>query len=247
MLRLPAFAAVLTLALLPLTATAETARFAVAANFAPTAEKLAADYAKASGDTIEVISGATGKLYAQIKEGAPFDAFLSADQKTVDKLVTDGLADGQSRFTYARGRLALWTAQAGADLSDPKAALMVAAHVAIANPDLAPYGKAAVETIEKLGLPADLDGRLVMGENIGQAQTMVASGAAELGFVAASARAGKSDGTVWMVPEAMHRPLMQDAVLLSAGKDNSAAVGYLTFIQTPAAKAIIDASGYGAP
>lgn len=247
MLQLPALVAALSLALLPSAAIAETARIAVAANFAPTAEKLAADYAAASGDTIDIISGATGKLYAQIKQGAPFVAFLSADQKTVDKLVADGLADRQSRFTYARGRLALWTGQAGADLSDPKAALMSATHVAIANPNLAPYGKAAIETIERLGLPADLDGRLVMGENIGQAQTMVASGAAELGFVAASALAGKSDGTVWMVPEAMHQPILQDAVLLRVGKDNSAAVGYLAFIQTPAAKAVIGASGYGTP
>jgi len=231
--------------LLPFAALAENARIAVAANFAPTATRLAEDYAKTTGDKVEIISGATGKLYAQVKSGAPFDAFLSADQKTVDKLIGDGLAQGDSRFTYAHGMLALWTIKPGADLSDPKAALMASGHVAIANPALAPYGQAAVEVIARLGLPDDLGGRLVMGENIGQAQTMVASGAADLGFVAASAVAGKNDGTVWIVPEEMHAALLQDAVLLEAGKDNGAARGYLAYLQSGAARAVIGASGYG--
>lgn len=238
-------AATLALALLPFGATAESARIAVAANFVPTAEKLAEDYGKASGNRIEVISGATGKLYAQIKEGAPFAALLSADQKTVAKLVDEGLADGATRFTYARGRLALWTAKAGADLADPKAALNAATHVAIANPDLAPYGKAAMETIEKLGLPSDLGGRIVTGENIAQAQTMVASKAADIGFVAASALAGKNEGTAWLVPEDMHKPLLQDAALLKEGKDNAAAKGFLDYLRTEPAKKAIVAAGYG--
>lgn len=237
------FAAIV--ALFPLTALAESARVAVAANFAPTATRLAEDYAKASGDRVEIISGATGKLCAQVKSGAPFDAFLSADQKTVDKLIGDGLARGDSRFTYAHGVLALWTIRSDADLSDPRAALLAASHVAIANPALAPYGQAAAEVIAKLGLPDDLGGRLVMGENIGQTQTLVASGAADLGFVAASAVAGKSGGTVWIVPEDMHAPLLQDAVLLGVGKDNSAAKGYLTYLRSDAARAVIGASGYG--
>lgn len=236
----------LALTLLPCAAGAETAQVAVAANFAPTAEQLAADYAKASGNQIDIISGATGKLYAQVKAGAPFAVFLSADEKTVDKLIADGLADGDSRFTYARGRLALWSSTAGVDLSDPKAALTAAAHVAIANPDLAPYGKAATETIEKLGLPADLGGKLVMGENIGQALTMVASGSADLGFVAASALVGKDEGSKWLVPEDMHQPLLQDATLLTAGKDNAAAKGFLDYLKSAEAKTAIGAAGYGA-
>lgn len=245
MIRFNSLAAALAVTLLPFAVAAETAQVAVAANFAPTAEKLADDYAKASGDKIEVIAGATGKLYAQVKSGAPFAAFLSADQKTVDKMVDEGLADGKDRFTYARGQLALWTSKTGADLSNPKKAIDAATHVAIANPELAPYGKAAAEVIEKLGLPADLGGKIVMGENIGQAQTMVASGSADLGFVAASAVVGQTDGSVWLVPEDMHKPLLQDAALLTAGKDNTAAKGFLDFLRTDEARKLIGAAGYG--
>lgn len=237
-------AATIVLALLPLGAAAETARIAVAANFAPTAEKLAEDYAGISGNRIEVISGATGKIYAQIREGAPFAAMLSADQATIEKLVDEGFADGATRFTYARGRLALWSARDGADLADPKAALRAATHVAIANPDLAPYGKAAMETIEKLGLTVDLEGKIVTGESIAQAQTMVASKAADIGFVAASAVIGRGEGSVWLVPEDMHGPLLQDAALLKAGKDNAAARGFLDYLRSAPARKTIGAAGY---
>ena len=233
------------LAVLPLAAQAETARIAVATNFAPTAEQLAAAYSAASGDTVEITGGATGKLYAQIKAGAPFEAFLSADSATAEKLATEGFALPESRFTYATGQLALWSADAATDLSDPAAALKAARHVAIANPDLAPYGKAAVETLTALGLPADLDGHLVMGENVGQTQTMVASGAADLGFVAASALVGKTEGVAWAVPGDMHTPLTQDAILLTSGKDNTAAQGFLAYLAQPEAKVAIAAAGYG--
>ena len=234
------------LAILPLAAQAETARIAVATNFAPTAEQLAAAYSAASGNSVEITGGATGKLYAQISAGAPFDAFLSADAATPEKLAGDGLALADSQFTYATGQLALWSADAATNLSDPGAALKAARHVAIANPDLAPYGKAAVETLAALGLPADLDRRMVTGENVGQALTMVASGAADLGFVAASALVGKTDGVAWAVPAEMHAPIRQDAILLTRGTDNAAAQGFLAYLAQPEAKAVIAAAGYGA-
>lgn len=230
---------------LPGAGRAETATFAVASNFAQTAETLAADYARTTGDQITITSGATGKLYAQVTAGAPFDALLSADRKTPEKLVTEGAAVAQSQFTYAIGQLVLWSADPNADLSDPKAALRAARHVAIANPDLAPYGKAAVETLAALGFSADLEGRIVTGENIGQAQAMTASRAADLGFVAASSLAGKTAGASWPVPAELHQPLAQDAVLLARGKDNRAAKGFLDFLKTPEAKAVIAAAGYG--
>lgn len=233
------------LAFLSLPALADSATLAVATNFAPTAERLAAEFAKATGHDITVTGGATGKLYAQIGAGAPFDAFLSADQKTAEKLVTDGLAITGSRFTYATGQLALWSADPARDLSDPKAALRAATHVAIANPDLAPYGKAAMEAIETLGFTADLQSKIVTGENIGQAQTMVASGAADLGFVAASALVGKDEGAAWPVPAGSHAPLRQDAVLLTRGAENAAAKEFLAYLAGPEAQKIIADAGYG--
>lgn len=232
------------LAILPFSAPAETARIAVATNFAPTAEQLAAAYSAASGNTVEVTGGATGKLYAQISAGAPFDAFLSADAATPEKLADDGLALADSQVTYATGQLVLWSADAATDLSDPGAALTAARYVAIANPDLAPYGKAAVETLAALGLPADLDGRMVTGENVGQALTMVASGAADLGFVAASALVGKTGGVAWAVPAGLHAPIRQAAILLTRGKDNTAAQGFLAYLAQPEARAAITAAGY---
>lgn len=239
------FAALL-IAVNPAGALAESATIAVASNFATTAEQLAASYMAASGDDLSIVSGASGKLFAQIAAGAPFDAMLSADQETPFKLAKDGLGLTDNRFTYARGLLALWTARQGVDLSDPKAALLGARHIAIANPDLAPYGKAASETIERLGLSAALSGHIVTGENIGQAQSMVASGAAEMGFVAASGL-GSKGGSYWIVPEDMHSPLLQDAILLTRGKDNMAAIGFLAYLRSPVGRAGIAAAGYGVP
>lgn len=226
-------------------ASADSAAIAVATNFAPTAEKLAASYAATTGDDITITAGATGKLYAQIGAGAPFDAFLSADQKAVDKLEADGLAVDGTRLTYATGQLALWSADPARDLSDPKAALQAATHVAIANPDLAPYGKAAMETLDALGLSDAVKDKIVLGENIGQAQTLVASGAADLGFVAAAALTGKTDGALWPVPADHHAPIRQDGVLLTHGATNAAAKGFLAYLATPEAKAAIKAAGYG--
>ncbi len=230
-----------------LPAAAETASLAVATNFAPAAERLAADYAALTGDQITVTGGATGKLYAQIVAGAPFDALLSADTATPARLAGDGLTAAPA-FPYAVGQLALWSADPARDLADPAAALRAATHVAIANPDLAPYGTAAVEVIARLGLTAEIAPKLVTGENIGQAQTMVASGAAEVGFVAAAALSGQNGGGAsWPVPADLHAPLRQDAVLLAHGAGNRAATGFLAWLATPGARASIAAAGYGLP
>jgi molybdate transport system substrate-binding protein len=226
-------------------AVADTATVAVATNFAGAAEKLAADYKAASGNEIAVTAGATGKLYAQVESGAPFDAFLSADLKTVKKLLDAGLAEKGTDFTYATGSLMLWSADASKDLSDPVKALQGATHVAIANPELAPYGKAATEAIEKLGLTEALKDKIVTGENIGQAYTMVASGAADMGFVAASSViADGNKGASWTVPAEDHAPIDQGAVLLTKGKDNAAAKGFLDYMKTPEAVAVIETFGY---
>jgi molybdate transport system substrate-binding protein len=231
--------------LTPLVARSGTALVAVATNFAGAAEKLAADYGAASGDTVTITAGATGKLYAQIGAGGPFDAFLSADVKTPAKLEADGTGVKGTAFTYATGTLVLWSADVKADLSDPKAALSAAMHVAIANPELAPYGKAAVQTIDKLGLTDALKDRIVTGENIGQTQTMVASNAAEVGFVAASGLVGLAEpGASWSVPADLHDPLTQGAILLTHGAGNTAAKGFLAYLASDAGKATIAASGY---
>lgn len=230
-------------AALPAFAQADTALVAVATNFVKPAEKLAADLKAATGHEITVSGGATGKLYAQISEGAPFDALLAADAKTPARLVTDGAA-ASDPFPYATGVLVLWSADPAHDLSDPKAALAAARHVAVANPDVAPYGKAAMETLDKLGLTDTLKDHIVTGENIGQTQTLVASGAAEIGFVAASGLAGDAGGSRWDVPADLHAPIRQDAVLLKHGEGNAAAKAFLDYLASDAGKAVIASYGY---
>ena len=231
--------------LLPTAALAETALVAVAANFATTVSRLAGDYAAASGDTVEVTTGSTGKLYAQIAAGAPFDAMLSADEATPERLAGEGHG---TPVPYANGLLALWVPGAlpGADPARTLAGGAVR-HVAIANPDLAPYGRAAVAAIGAMGLGTVLQDRIVIGENVGQAHAMVASGAAEAGFVAASALDGAAKGLVWIVAPNLYPPIRQDAILLSHGKGNAAAEGFLAYLVSPAARRTIAAAGYGLP
>lgn len=225
----------------------ETATVAVATNFAGAAEKLAADYRAASGNEVTVTAGATGKLYAQIKAGAPFDAFLSADLRTVDRLIEAGLGERETAFTYATGSLVLWSAGRSRDLSDPAGALAAAANVAVANPDLAPYGRAAMETIGKMGLSETVKSKIVTGENIGQAYAMAASGAAEVGFVAESSIiANGNRGASWRVPAEYHAPIAQGAVLLTRAGDKTAAKGFLDYLKSPRAVAVIRSFGYSA-
>ncbi|MCY1127157.1 molybdate ABC transporter substrate-binding protein [Frigidibacter sp. RF13] len=233
--------------LLPSALRADTALIAVATNFAPVAEELAQAFAAETGDEIRITAGATGKLSAQIAAGAPFDAFLSADNATPARLLAEGLAVEGTARPYALGRLALWSADPVRDLSDPAAALRAARHVAIANPDLAPYGLAAMEVLDHLGLTGEVQPKLVTGENIGQAFSMVASKAADVGFIAASSLTAETGGSAWAIPAEDHAPLIQSAVLLAHGADNKAAAGFLAFLASPVAREMIGSAGYGLP
>ncbi len=224
------------------------ARIAVAANFADAARKLAADYSKQSGQKIEISSASTGKLYAQIVNGAPFDALLSADADTPRRLVDEGLADGATLHDYAIGRLVLWSRDP-ARVKDGEALLRKGDidRLAIANPDLAPYGAAAREALHYVRRWDELQPRLVMGENVGQATQFVASGAAPLGLVPRSLvlEARKTTpGSGWEVPATWHAPIVQSAVLLKRGAANPAARGFLKYLQSPAAQKRIRAFGY---
>ncbi len=234
--------------LIALPARAETALIAVAANFSDAAREIEIAFEAGGLHQIELTTGATGKLYAQIKQGAPFDVFLSADQKTPQILMDENLAATEGAFTYAVGKLALYSNSATLLKNNYGPKVLVEGDyrfLAIANPELAPYGAAADEIIKKLSLVDILQGRLVTGENIGQTFTMVQSGAAELGFVAYSQvlKEGK-DGSFWLVQDNLYQPIRQDAVLLAHGKDNEAAKAFLAFLKTDAALAIMKTHGY---
>lgn len=224
-------------------------QIAVAANFSVPIKKIAADFEKDTGHKTVIATGATGKFYAQIANGAPFEVFLSADDETPAKLEKEGLGVAGSRFTYAIGRLALWSSKPG--LVDDKGEILKKdsfGKLALANPKTAPYGAAAVEVMQKLGVFQTLQPRFVQGENIAQTQQFIASGNAELGFVALSQvwQDGKlaMPGSIWIVPLADHAPIKQDAVLLSRGRDNAAAQAFLKYLKTDKAKSIIKTFGY---
>lgn len=221
---------------------------AVASNFAQPLKIIAAEFEKESGHKLSITPGATGKFYAQITNGAPFDVLLSADDETPAKLENEGKAVAGTRFTYATGRLVLWSAQA--DLVDEGGTILKTGnfkYLAIANPKVAPYGMAAVQTMQKLGVLTQLEPKIVQGENIAQTQQFVFTGNAQLGFLALSqvTENGKlKSGSVWIVPENLHEKLRQDAVLLNAGKNSTAAIALLEFIKSDKAKKIIASYGY---
>lgn len=231
-------------------ATGAEAVIAVAANFSEVAERLAKDFERESGHRLTFVAGSTGKLYAQIVNGAPFDAFLAADQESPARLEKDGLAAAGSRFTYATGRLTLWSSEPGRIGRDGAATLRQGTfrRLAIANPALAPYGAAAQQTLEGLGLWKRFKDRIVMGETIGQAHALVASGNAELGFVALSSVLSPRNeirGSRWDVPSDLHAPIRQDAVLLARSARNPAARSFLGFLRSAKARAVMAAYGYG--
>ena len=222
---------------------------AVAANFTAPMQKIAAQFEQDTGNKAVLSFGATGKFYAQIRNGAPFEVFLAADDATPAKLEHEGLGVSGTRFTYAIGQLALWSPKA--DYVDARGDVLRGgrfAHLAIANPRTAPYGAAAVETLKKLNLYEGLQPKLVQGENIAQAQQFVGSGNAELGFVALSQvwQDGKlGSGSAWIVPSNLHSALRQDAVLLKQGEANPAARALASYLKSDKARAIIRAYGYG--
>lgn len=231
-------------------ARAEEATVAVAANFKGVVERLAPMFAEATGHTLTVSAGSSGKLYTQIKNGAPFDVMLSADQQRPALLETEGGGAPGSRFTYAVGRLVLWSADPSAVGDDGAATLRRGdfRNVALANPETAPYGAAAVEALRALGLEETLRPKIVQGENIGQTFQLVSTGNAELGFVALSQaldpKAGAKGGR-WDVPADLYAPIRQDAILLDHGAGNPAARAFLDFLKGDAAHEVIAAAGYG--
>lgn len=227
-------------------------RVAVAANFGAPMQALAQAFEQASGQRVTVAVGSTGSLYAQIRHGAPFEVLLAADDETPERLEREGLAVPGSRRHYATGRLVLWSAQP--DAVDARAEVLRRApaagtRLAIANPKLAPYGRAALQTLQRLGLAPIWQPHLVQGENIAQVHQFVASGNAAMGFVALSQVPMRPDGqpatgSAWLVPAALHDPIRQDAVLLKAGQDNPSARALMAFLQTDAAARIIRGYGY---
>jgi len=221
---------------------------AVAANFTAPMKTIAAEFAKDTGHQAKPSYGSSGKFYAQIKNGAPFQMFLSADDETPAKLVQEGMAMADSRYTYAIGTLVLWSAQPG--YVDAKGDVLKNGQfnkIALANPKLAPYGKAAVEVLTGMGLLDVLTPKFVQGENIAQTWQFASTGNAELGFVALSQvmKDGKiSSGSGWIVPAKLHTPIRQDAVILTSGKGNPAAEALMKYLKSEKAKAIIKAYGY---
>lgn len=232
----------------PIAAHASTVTVAVAANFKKAAGEIGAAFTKATGDEVQYAFGATGNFAVQIRNGAPFDVLLAADDTTPRKLADEGLAQADSGFVYARGALVLYSATlpVAADgdrvLRDGRVS-----HLAVANPKIAPYGAAAMEVIRHLGLADALAPKIVQGANIGQTFDFVGSGNAEAGFVALSQAKSAGHGQWWVVPQADYAPIEQGAILLKPGESNPAAKAYLTFLRGPQAQAVIEKYGYTVP
>ena len=223
---------------------------AVAANFAPAAQAIAAAFEKDTGHVVKLSFGATGKFYAQIVAGAPFDVLLAADQATPARLVSEGQGVAATRRTYAIGKLVLWSADPAR--VDARGEVLKSAawkHLAVADPKLAPYGAAAKETLAQLRLTDAVQARLVTAENIGQAYQFVQTGNAELGFVALGQvqppDGAKAPGSMWRVPETLYTPIRQDAVVLSASKASAAATAFVDYLASDKARGVIQAYGYG--
>ena len=225
-------------------ATAGVTHVAVAANFTEPAREIAALFKQKTGNEAVLSFGASGAFFTQITHGAPFEVFLSADEERPNVAVEQGFAVADSRFTYAIGKLVLWSRVV--DVTDGEAALKAGkfAKLSIANPIAAPYGTAAVETMKALGVYDALRPKIVQGNSIAQAFQFVDTRNAEVGFVALAQLYGVTAGTRWEVPSSLHAPIRQDAVLLKTGADNEASKAFLAFLKGPEAQAIIERFGY---
>lgn len=228
-------------------ACADEVSVAVAANFTAPMQKIAAEFEKDTGHKVATAFGATGKFYAQIKNGAPFEVLLAADDETPTRLIKENAAVAGSEFTYAIGKLVLWSAKPA--IVDPAGEVLKIGnfdHLAIANPKLAPYGAAAVEVMKSLAVYDALQAKIVTGESIAQTYQFISSGNALLGFVALSQvlKDGKTEGSAWVVPAKLYAPIRQDAVLLEKGKGKLAAQALLQYLKTDKAKTIIRSFGY---
>ena len=230
-------------------ASADEVQVAVAANFTAPMQKIAADFAQDTGHKAVLSFGATGKFYAQIRNGAPFDVLLAADDETPARLEKEGQGVPGSRFTYAIGKLVLWSARPG--FVDDKGEVLRKGdfrHVSVANPKLAPYGAAAIEALTRLGWLSATQPKFVQGESIAQTYQFIATGNAELGFVALSQVLNKEGklarGSVWAVPNNLYTPIRQDAVILANGKGKPAAVALMKYLKGDKAKAVTNSYGY---
>jgi len=232
-----------------LSASADEIQVAVAANFSAAAQKIAAQFEKDTGNTVKLSFGATGRFYAQIEAGAPFDVLLAADQTTPGKLVTEGKGVPTTLRTYAIGKLVLWSADAG--LVDANGDVLNSAkwkHLSVADAKLAPYGQAARETLAALKLGEAVQSRIVTAESIGQALQFVQSGNAELGFVALGQvqppDGSKVPGSMWLVPDRLYTPIRQDAVVISATRSPKAAAAFVDYLASEKARVVTKAYGY---
>jgi molybdate transport system substrate-binding protein len=221
---------------------------AVAANVGQAAQDIAVAFERSTGHRAVLAVGSTGKFYAQIRQGAPFDVLLSADDETPARLEKEGFGVPGSRFTYAVGRLVLWSPKAGVVHGQGEVLRQSTdGRLALADPRLAPYGAAAAQVLERLNLTDRWSKRWVMGESVGQTYQFVASGNVALGFVALSqvwAEGRLREGSAWIVPKALHDELRQDAVVLQRGRDQPPVQAFMTFLRSDSARAILRARGY---
>src|SRR6185437_2864694 len=226
---------------------AEQMLVAVAANFIPPFREIALEFEKSTGHQLQVAGGSSGNFFAQIKNGAPFDVFFSADNERPKLLEDEGFGVKDSRFTYAIGRVVLWSPNADLVKGEETLRSKTFKRLAMANPKTAPYGVAAMQAMQKLELWENLQPHIVRGENLGQTIGFVESGNAQLGFVALSQVMDpkvKGKGSHWHVPTHLHEPIHQDVILLTKAKDNQAAKALMEFMKGPEAKTIIERYGY---
>ena len=229
---------------------ADEVSIAVAANFTAPMQKIAAEFEKVSGQKVVAAFGSTGKFYAQIKNGAPFEVLLSADDETPTRLVAESAAVTGTQFTYAIGKLVLWSVRPTVvDAAGEVLQKGAFEHIALADPKLAPYGAAAIQAMKALGVYDALVPKLVTAENITQSYQFISTGNAQLGFVALSQvlKDGKIEGSAWLVPARLYQPIRQDAVILEKGKGKPAALALIKFLKGDKAKAVIRSYGYDLP
>jgi molybdate transport system substrate-binding protein len=225
-------------------ASAAQTSIAVAANFTDAAKEIAMAFKARTGHEAVLSFGSSGQFYAQITQEAPFQIFLSADAERPKKIVDDGLGVADSRFTYAIGKLVLWSKDPDRVMAESTLRSAAFLKIAVANPESAPYGAAAIEALKALKLYDTLKARIVEGTSIAQTYQFIATGNAEIGFIALSQIAGNSAGSRWLVPQSLYTPVRQDAVLLKKGESNAAATAFMSFLRGPEARAIIEKYGY---
>jgi molybdate transport system substrate-binding protein len=240
-----AAAVIVAVALAATVARAGEAKIAVAANFTDAAKEIAALFERATGHKAVLSFGSSGQFYTQISQGAPFEVFLSADQERPKKAVDDGFAAGDTLFTYATGKIVLFSKDKTRIKGEATLKAGDFTKVAIANPATAPYGAAAVQAMKSLGVYDAVSAKIVQGNNIAQTYQFVDTGNAEIGFVALSQVIGRDEGSRWIVPQNLYPPIAQDAVLLKKGAGNEAARAFVAFLKGKEARAVKEKYGYG--